>query len=139
MYHIFFIHSSVDGHLGWEARSLNHWTTREVPLSDKLLEEVGLLRQRAAPLEPWCVPHLREGSTRSPAVPKAESLFAIGPAWQSFSKVEAGLVPYLRAGLAETAGPSPEFCHLFLRNWQKPGPQWPQGSDPSLVSVLAPS
>ena len=39
MYHIFFIHSSVDGQLGCfhdlaivnrEAQSLNHWTTREV-------------------------------------------------------------------------------------------------------------
>ena len=29
MCHIFFIHSSVDGPLSWEVRSLNHWTARE--------------------------------------------------------------------------------------------------------------
>lgn len=93
------------------------------------LLEVGLLRQRAASLKPGYIIILGQDLHAPQLSPKQSYYLPLAlPGWAS-QRLRQGLV--LPVGLAEIAGPSPQFCHLFLGNCQKPGRQWPQGSDAS--------
>lgn len=51
-----------------------------------------------------------------PSLLRAESLLSLALPGGAFQRLKQVLSTVSRAGLAETAGPSPEFCPLFLGN-----------------------